>query len=352
MDAERAMTGTMAATGADRLDTDALDAWLAAHVDGYAGPLSLVRFKGGQSNPSYRLDTPGTRYVLRRKPFGALLPSAHAVEREYRVLTALHPTGFPVPRPRALCADPQVIGAVFYVMDMVDGRTIWDGAMPGDSPDARRAAYHNLVDTLADLHRIDPDAVGLGDYGKPGNYFARQVTRWIAQYRASQTDAIDAIERLIAFLPGSVPPQRRTGIVHGDYRIDNLILGTDFRPRAVLDWELSTLGDPMADLAYLLMNWALPHEGRAALGGLDLAPLGIPTMKDMAARYCERAGLDDVPALDWYFAFNLFRLAGIVQGIRKRMIDGNAASPQAAEMARQVEPLADAAWRFARSAGA
>lgn len=353
IDAESAMTGTMPVAGKDRLDEAALATWLRENIAGYQGPATLSRFKGGQSNPTYRLDTPGKSYVLRRKPFGDLLPSAHAVDREYRLIAGLHPAGFPVAAPYGLCEDASVIGAAFYVMELVEGRTIWDGKMPHASPQERRAVYLEMADVLAQLHAIDPASVGLGDYGRPGNYFERQVERWTRQYRASETDDIAAMESLIAFLPTSLPEQKRSGFVHGDYRIDNLIFEADgTRALAVLDWELSTLGDPMADLAYLLMNWALPYEGRAALGGLDLGELGIPSIDEMAARYCERSGMTHVPPLDWYFAFNLFRLAGIVQGIRKRVIDGNAASAQAAEMAKQVEPLAEAAWNFARKAGA
>ena len=238
-------------------------------------------------------------------------------------------------------------------MEMVEGRTLWDGAMPGETKEDRRAVYLEQADVLAKLHAFDPEAIGLGSHGRPGNYFERQVARWTKQYRASETDRIDAIEGLIEFLPTSLPEQRGSSIVHGDFRIDNLIFESDGpKALALLDWELSTLGDPMADLSYLLMNWALPYENRAALGGLDLGELGIPTLDEMAERYCEQAGMADVPPLDWYFAFNLFRLAGIVQGIRKRVIDGNAASAKAAEMAEQVEPLANAAWMFAKKAGA
>ncbi len=349
IDAESEMTGTMPVPDRDRIDEGALDAWMRDTVAGYEGPPTLSRFKGGQSNPTYRIDAGGKAYVLRRKPFGELLPSAHAVDREYRLIAGLHPTGFPVAEPYGLCEDSGVIGAAFYVMELVEGRTIWDGKMSGATPAERRAVYLELADVLAQLHAIDPASVGLGDYGRPGNYFERQVARWTRQYRASETDMIPAMESLIEFLPRTLPEQQRSGIVHGDYRIDNLIFecgGT--KALAVLDWELSTLGDPMADLAYLLMNWALPYEGRAALGGLDLAALGIPDIDEMAARYCAKSGMADVPPLDWYFAFNLFRLAGIVQGIRKRVIDGNAASEQAAEMAEQVEPLAAAAWDFAQ----
>jgi len=349
---EADQVGTMPVPDSDRFDEAALALWLRTNVDGYSGGLALSRFKGGQSNPTYRIDTPAKSYVLRRKPFGELLPSAHAVDREYRVIAALHPTGFPVPRAFGLCEDEGVIGAAFYVMELVEGRTYWDGAIPAASPAERSAVYNELVDVLARLHAIEPAAVGLADYGRPGNFFERQVNRWTRQYEASRTDDVPEMDRLIAFLPATLPAQQGSTIVHGDYRIDNLIFANDGTAQAVLDWELSTLGDPMADLAYLLMNWAMPYEGRAALGGLDIEALGIPALAVLAERYCVASGRSAVPPLDWYFAFNLFRLAGIVQGIRKRVIDGNAASAQAAEMAKQVEPLAQAAWSFAVKAGA
>ncbi|MFS0770766.1 phosphotransferase family protein [Sphingomonas sp. 1P08PE] len=337
----------------DRLDLDALDGWMAAYVDDYAGPLSYVRFAGGQSNPTYRLDTPARSYVLRRKPFGPILPSAHAVEREYRVVAGLHPTGFPVPRPFGLCEDAGVIGAPFYVMEMVAGRTIWDGAMPGMTPAGRRAHYDAMIDTLAALHNTDHVAAGLEDYGRPGNYFERQVARWTKQYRASETERMEPVERLIDWLPRTLPLQTRTSIVHGDYRVDNLIYAPDApRVAAVLDWELSTLGDPIADFSYLLMNWVTEPEGRSGVKGLAGPETGIPTIEEVVERYCAATGRDGVPQLDWYFAYNLFRLTGIVQGIKKRIIDGNAASAKAAETASRVGALADAAWHFAERAGA
>ncbi len=344
---------TVAVADRDRLNLDALGRWMAGTVPGYAGPLSYVRFNGGQSNPTYRLDTPAASWVLRRKPFGPILPSAHAVEREYRVIAALHPTGFPVPRPLGLCEDDGVIGAPFYVMEMVAGRTIWDGAMPGMTPPDRRAHYDAMVDTLAALHQTDPVAAGLGDYGRPGNYFERQVTRWTKQYRASETGRMESVERLIDWLPRTLPPQTRTAIVHGDYRVDNLIYAPG-EPRviAVLDWELSTLGDPLADFSYLLMNWVTEPEGRSGVKGLTGPATGIPTIEEMVERYCAATGRDGVPQLDWYFAYNLFRLTGIVQGIKKRVIDGNAASAKAADTAARVGSLADAAWHFAERAGA
>lgn len=338
---------------ASDLDEAALGQWLGQHVAGFAGPFSVAKFPGGQSNPTYRIDAASGGYVLRRKPFGILLPSAHAVDREYRLLAALHPTGFPVAQPHALCTDDGVIGSMFYVMALVEGRTIWDGAAPGLSPADRRATYEALTDTLAALHRIVPADIGLGDYGAPGNFFARQVGRWTKQYRASQTDDLPVMERLIEWLPASMPAQTGTTIVHGDYRIDNAILAPDApHVLAVLDWELSTLGDPLADFSYFAMNWEMPHDGHAGLKGLDLNALGIPSLEEITERYAAAMGLASVPRLDWYFAYNLFRLAAIVQGIKKRMIDGNASSDKAAAMVARLPMLADGAWRFASAAGA
>ncbi len=337
----------------DRLDLGRLAEWMSAKVAGFARPLTYARFSGGQSNPTYRLDTPKTSYVLRRKPFGNLLPSAHAVDREYRVISGLHPTRFPVPRALGLCEDAHVIGSVFYVMEMVEGDVHWDGLMPGLSNDERRERYHALIDTLADLHTVDPVRVGLGDFGKPGNYFERQVDRWTRQYRAAETERNEAIERLITWLPRTVPKQNRTSIVHGDYRIDNLIFAPgEPRVSAVLDWELSTLGDPVADLTYLLMNWMNAPDGRAGVMGATGPGTGIPTLEDATLRYSARVGRTEPIALDWYFAFNTFRLAGIVQGIRKRFADGNASSPHAAAAATRMPALAERAWDFAVRAGA
>lgn len=335
------------------IDETRLAAWAEARIPGFKGPVAVTKFPGGQSNPTYRVDAQGSAYVLRRKPFGTILPSAHAVEREYRLIAALHPTGFPVARPHALCEDRQVIGAPFYLMELVEGRTLWNGALPGMASAERRAVYEALVDTLAALHAIDPQTVGLGDFGRPGNYFARQVERWTRQYRASQTDDLPEVEALIAFLPRTVPTQTRTSIVHGDYRIDNMIFAAD-RPRvlAVLDWELSTLGDPLADFSYFLMNWVTEPEGRSGVKGLAGAASGIPTIEAMVARYCAATGRDGLPDLDWYFAYNLFRLTGIVQGIKKRMIDGNASSAQASATVERLPGLAAAAWHFAQEAGA
>ena len=336
------------------LDTARLGAWLAAHVPGAGAVTGEQRLEGGQSNPTYRIDTDNASYVLRRKPVGTLLPSAHQVDREYRVIAALYPTGFPVPRPYGLCMDDAVIGSAFYVMAMVEGRTIWDGTMPDLTPDQRRAHYEAMIDTLADLHNTDHVAIGLEDYGRPGNYFERQVARWTKQYRGAETEPMPAMEKLIDFLPRTVPAQERTSIVHGDYRVDNLRFapGTEPRVAAVLDWELSTLGDPVADLTYFLMSWVTEPEGRSGVLGRTGAATGIPEMTEMLARYCARTGRSAPIALDWYFAFNLFRLAGIVQGIKKRIVTGTAANPRAHETAARMGGLVDAAWHFAQKAGA
>jgi aminoglycoside phosphotransferase (APT) family kinase protein len=334
------------------VDEVALGAWLEGNVEGFLGPYELTKFPSGQSNPTYKIGAASGEYVLRRKPFGQLLPSAHAVDREYRLLSALHPLDFPVPKPLALCDDPDVIGAIFYVMELAKGRPYANGALPEFDPATRRAMYEQLVDTLADLHTIDPEAAELGDFGKPGNYFERQVQRWTRQYRDSQTDYIPEVERLIAFLPETVPQQSRVSIVHGDYRIDNVVFDGDGTLTAVLDWELATLGDPLADFSYLAMQWMMPADGGAGLAGLKLDALGIPKLDEVVRRYSERSGVPVADRLDWYFAYNLFRLTGIVQGIKKRVIDGTASHAHAAEMASRVPTLASAAWSFAVKAGA
>ena len=336
----------------ERIDEAALGAWLEAHVEAFQVPFDLTKFPSGQSNPTYRIRAASGDYVLRRKPFGKLLPSAHAVDREYRLLCALYPLVFPVPEPLALCDDPEVIGAIFYVMEMAKGRSYVDGILPDFDPLTRRRMYEQLVDTLAELHTIDASAAGLGDFGKPGNYFDRQVARWTRQYRDSETDYIPEMERLIAFLPETLPEQSGVSIVHGDYRIDNVLYDGDGTLTAVLDWELATLGDPLADFSYLAMQWVMPADGGAGLAGLDLKRLEIPTLDEIVERYSERSGVRVARKLDWYFAYNLFRLAGIVQGIKKRVLDGTASHAKAAEMAKRVPTLAKAAWAFAKKAGA
>ncbi|HEX8302252.1 phosphotransferase family protein [Sphingomonas sp.] len=334
------------------LDEIGLGEWLTRNVTGFAGPFTIEKFAGGQSNPTYRIQAVSGAYVLRRKPFGPILPSAHAVEREHQLIAALHPTGFPVARPYGLCQNIEVISSPFYIMEMVEGRTLWDGSLPGMTPAERTAHYDAITDALAALHSVDYAAVGLGEYGKPGNYFERQVARWSKQYRASQTDDMPEVEKLIAWLPRTVPEQTRTAIVHGDFRIDNMIFAP-IGPRiaAVLDWELSTLGDPLADFSYYLMSWVTEPEGRSGVKGMT-GDTGIPTIEHVVERYCAATGRDGVPDLNWHFAYNLFRLTGIVQGIKKRMIDGNASSAQAAATVERLPGLAASAWGFAREAGA
>ncbi len=352
-DPQAAFSGTREVDPRYRLDEGALDAWMTAHVDGYGGPLTIRQFKGGQSNPTYELTTPTAAYVLRRKPPGVLLPSAHAVDREFTVISALSKQGYPVAKPYALCTDDAVIGSMFYVMDKVEGRVLWDLKLPGMEPAERRAIFEAQTDALADLHRFDPAAIGLGDYGKPGNYFARQVGRWTKQYKASEIDPIPEMDRLIAFLPQSLPAEGPVSIVHGDFRLDNLMMAPDGpEVRAVLDWELSTLGDPMADFSYLLIGWVLPPTVRNGLAGLDLKALGIPTIEETVERYEARTGRKGPENLDWLMAYNLFRLAAICQGIAGRVRDGTASSAHAVETAKQVVPLAKAAMAFGAKAGA
>jgi aminoglycoside phosphotransferase (APT) family kinase protein len=347
-------SGTKPVEERHAIDEGRLAAWMAANVEGYAGPLEVRQFKGGQSNPTYQLVTPTKRYVLRRKPPGKLLPSAHAVDREFRVISALGPTGFPVARAYGLCTDDDVIGTMFYVMDNVEGRILWDLTLPDYTPAQRRPIYEAKIATLAALHNTDYEAIGLGDFGRPGNYFARQIDRWTKQYKASETQSIPSMERLIEWLPATTPEDDKTSIVHGDYRLDNMVLHpTEPRVAAVLDWELSTLGNPMADFSYLLMHWVMPGAERASLSGIeDLGAWGIPTVEEVVEQYCGLTGRGGVPNLDWYFAYNLFRLAGICQGIVGRVRDGTAASDHAAQMEARVPSLSDAALVFAKKAGA
>jgi len=340
-------SGTQPVEERNRIDEGKLNAWMAGNVEGYRGPLSILQFRGGQSNPTYRLDTPTASFVLRRKPFGKLLPSAHAVDREFRVISMLRQQGFPVAQPYALCMDDNVIGSAFYVMSMEPGRVLWDPTLPGIAREQRRAMFVSKITTLARLHSYDPHQIGLGDFGRSGNYFARQIERWTKQYRASETERIEEVERLIDWLPMTLPKQERLAIVHGDYRLDNIIFHpTEPTVKAVLDWELSTVGDPMADFTYLLMQWSMPGLAKADLGALD-----IPTMEDAARIYGDCTGIE-LPDLNWYFSYNLFRLVGIMQGIAGRIREGTAASAKASEAAALTIPLAQAAWDFARKAGA
>lgn len=353
LDAQKLFSGVTKAEGADALNESNLTAWMQDNVDGFEGPLEVFKFAGGQSNPTYKIIAKSGAYVLRRKPFGPLLPSAHAVDREFKAINGLYPTGFPVARPYGLCTDNDVIGSWFYVMGMVEGRTIWDGAMPGATPDFRRRTYNAMIDTLAALHNTDIEAAGLSDYGKPGNYFGRQVDRWTKQYKLSETEHMPVMERLIEWLPATLPEQTRTSVVHGDYRIDNMIFAPDeAKVIAVLDWELSTLGDPLADFTYVAMAWVTDNGGRSGVQDLDRKALGIPELEEAVERYCAATGRSGVPDMNWYFAYNFFRLAGIIQGIKKRVIDGTANSAHAKEMSERVSPLAETAWSFALKAGA
>jgi aminoglycoside phosphotransferase (APT) family kinase protein len=342
-------TGTKEVAETHKFDESALDRWMQANVEGYKGPLQVRQFKGGQSNPTYQLITPDKKYVMRRKPPGRLLPSAHAVDREYRVITALYPTGFPVAKSYGLCTDDSVIGTMFYVMDMVEGRILWDQSLPHYTPEQRRPIYMAQVTTLADLHNTDYKAIGLGDYGRTGNYMARQIDRWTKQYKASETQHIETIERLIEWLPRTCPEDDQTSIVHGDYRMDNMVMhATEPRVVAVLDWELGTLGNPLADFTYFLMSWV---NGTMATIP-DLKAHGAPTIEEVVEDYCRRTGRSGLPDLNWYFSYNIFRLAGIVQGIIGRARDGTANSPTAGAMSSRVPALGAAAWKFAEKAGA
>ena len=344
-----AFAGTMPVAERNRFDTEKLAAYLAEHVDGFRGPVDVEQFRGGQSNPTFRLSAGGTRYVLRRKPAGKLLPSAHAVEREYRVMAALQDSPVPVPRMRCLCADESVIGTAFYVMDWVDGRIFWDPSLPGMERSARAAIFAEMNRVIAALHKVDYVAIGLADYGKAGNYLVRQIGRWTKQYRASETEKIEAMDRLIAWLPENVPAGDETTLVHGDYRLDNLIFHpTQPRIVAVLDWELSTLGHPLADFAYHCMSWHIPGGGPfGGMGGIHLQALGIPSEGDYVATYCQRVGRGPIDPDHWdfYIAYNMFRAAGIAQGIMGRVVGGTAASAHAQEVGHWAGRMAELGWR-------
>ena len=342
--------GTKPVEPRHRFDVAALEAYLRAQVEGFRGPLEVEQFKGGQSNPTYRLSANGRRYALRRKPPGKLLPSAHAVDREFRVISALHKTGFPVARPYVLCEDDGVIGTMFYVMDCVEGRVLWDQSLPDLDPAARREIWRELNRVVALLHTIDYKSVGLEGFGKPGNYIARQIDRWTKQYRASELERIEPMEHLIAWLPGNIPPGDETVIVHGDYRLDNTIFhASEPKILAVLDWELSTLGHPLADFAYHCMSWHIPPGKFRGIAGLDYGALGIPSEREYVEMYCKRTGREGIPESDWdfYMAYNLFRIAAILQGIAKRVVDGTAASSHAAETGDRAKIMADLGWQQA-----
>jgi aminoglycoside phosphotransferase (APT) family kinase protein len=355
-------TGTKPMAASHAFDVQALQSWLEQHVQGFSGPLAVTQFKGGQSNPTYLLKTPQASYVLRSKPgpVAKLLPSAHAIEREFRVMKALRDTDVPVARMEALCTDESVIGRAFYVMAYVEGRVLWDQALPDIAKTDRAAYYDELNRVIAALHAVDPTSVGLVDYGKPGSYFERQIGRWTKQYEASETDPIEAMNRLIEWLPTHMPASARDdsrpSIVHGDYRLDNVIFhATEPRILAVLDWELSTLGHPLADFSYHCMSWHIPHSAGRGIGGLDLDALGIPSQEQHVKRYVERLpGRFDPVALeaDWnfYLAYNLFRIAAILQGIARRVVDGTAASAEARATGAGARPLAELGWSFAQRA--
>jgi len=345
--------GTRPVAPQHAFDEASLARYLRAHVDGFNGELTVEQFKGGQSNPTFKLTAGRRHYVLRRKPPGNLLPSAHAVDREFRVISALAGTDVPVAKAYVLCEDASVIGTMFYVMDYVEGRVLWDPRLPELTPEQRRAHYAELGRVIAALHRVDYNAVGLADYGKPGNYIERQVARWTKQYRAAETETIEAVERLIEWLPARLPPGDETAIVHGDYRFDNVIFHpSEPRILAVLDWELSTLGHPLVDLAYHCMTWRMQSaEGSRGLAGVDLNALGIPTESEYRDTYLRATGrTHGVSEEHWtyYLVFNMFRLVGILQGIMGRALQGNASNAQALQAGRRAKPLAEQAWALAQ----
>lgn len=340
-------------------DTAMLSRWLETHLDDFCGPVDVEQFKGGQSNPTYLLTTPARRYVMRTKPGPAarLLPSAHAIEREYRVMHALRSSDVPVPRMACLCEDESVIGRAFYLMEWIDGRVLWDQSLPGLAPADRGRTYDELNRVIAALHRVRPEAVGLADFGRPGNYFERQIGRWSKQYQASITEPIEAMDRLIEWLPSHIPEGAKdpsqVSIVHGDFRLDNVIFHrSEPRVLAVLDWELSTLGHPLADFSYHCMSWHIPHSLSRGIAGLDLNALGIPTESEHLKRYAQRTGRQDLDTVqrDWnfYIAYNLFRIAAILQGIARRVVDGTAASAQAQAAGAGARPLAEMGWALAQ----
>jgi aminoglycoside phosphotransferase (APT) family kinase protein len=347
-----AFVGTMPVADRQKFDVGALGAYMHAHVDGFsaadAASLQVEQFKGGQSNPTFRLSANGRRFVLRSKPGpkAKLLPSAHAVEREFKVQSALHANGFPVARQYALCEDESVIGRAFYVMDCVEGRVLWDQGLPDLDRAQRAPIYDEMNRVMALLHTTDFAAIGLADYGKPGNYFARQIERWSKQYKLAETEPIAEMDNLIEWLPKHIPAGDETGIVHGDYRLDNMIFhATEPRVLAVLDWELSTLGHPLADFSYHCMSWHIAPGAFRGIAGLDLATLGIPSEQQYIDLYGKRTGRN-VDTRDWgfYMAYNMFRLCGILQGIMKRYVDGTASSQQALESGSRAKPMAQIGW--------
>ena len=336
-----------------RFDERRLEEWLAANLNGFAGPMTVSEFKGGQSNPTYRLTTSGASYVLRRKPPGTLLPSAHAVDREYRIIHALTETDVPVPRTFLLCEDESIVGTMFYVMDFLDGRIFFDPRLPEVSSNHERAAMFDAMnEVIAALHNVDYKSVGMANFGREGGYVTRQIDRWSKQYKASETDSIDAMERLRAWLPAHLPEHDETSLVHGDYRLDNLVFHpTEPRVIGVLDWEIATLGNPLADFAYHVMAWRVSPDEFRGLREVDIAALGIPGEAAYIAAYAKRTGRDALPDWEFYMAYNLFRMAAILQGIMGRVRDGTAANPEAARMGALVRPLADLALAQAEKIG-
>jgi aminoglycoside phosphotransferase (APT) family kinase protein len=338
------VAGTIEVLPTHRFDLEALERYMERQVEGFRGPLTVRQFRGGQSNPTYYLEAGDRQYVLRRKPPGKLLPSAHAVDREYRVITALARSGVPVPRTYALCEDPDVIGTPFYVMAYVPGRVLPDPRLPGAATAERAAIYDAMNEVLARLHAVDWEAAGLADFGRPGNYIARQIHRWTSQYRASETETIPAMERLIAWLPEHIPAPDETTLVHGDYRLGNMIIHpTAPRVAAVLDWELSTLGHPLGDLAYHCLPFRLRHDQFEGFAG-EARPAGIPSEEEYLEAYCRRTGRSGIRQWDFYIAFAMFRLGAIAQGIMGRVLAGTANDPNARDRGQRARPLAEAAW--------
>jgi len=357
MNATEKFTGTMDVQDKLKFPEIKLEEYLSDTIPNFKKPLQVKEFKGGQSNPTYQLITPNKKYVLRRKPPGKLLPSAHAVDREYKVITALNSINYAVPETFCLCEDESIIGTIFYVMEMVEGRIIWDPTIPNSSQETRKEIFSAKNKTLAELHNIDYEKIGLADFGRPGNYFARQISRWTKQYLASETQEIKSMQSLIEWLPNNIPGKDETSIVHGDYRIDNMVLHpTETQVLAVLDWELSTLGHPLADFTYHLMQWFMPDvangAGTQSLSNADLNALGIPSADEYIRMYCEQTNRNEIENIDYYLAYNFFRLAGILQGIIGRLRDGTAASEHAEAQSDRVRPLADAGWEYAKKAGA
>ena len=349
---EAANPGASLVAPVHAFDTAPLAAYLRARVGDAAKDLTVEQFQGGQSNPTYRITTAERRYILRRKPPGFLLPSAHAIDREYRVMSALASTEVPVAKMHALCEDAAVIGTAFYLMEYVEGRILWDPTLPGLAPRDRAAHYDELNRVLATLHSVDFAAIGLSDFGKPGRYIERQVARWSKQYRAGTAERIPAMDGLIEWLPRHLPDGDETSIVHGDFRLDNVIFHrTDARVLAVLDWELSTLGHPLSDFAYQMMAWRLTPKEFRGLHGFDLAALGIPSEQDYIDSYCRRTGRSGIPHFEFYLIFNMFRIGAILHGVMSRALQGNAASANAIEQGGRARLVADVAWRMARRIG-